>query len=217
MTWQDWVRQNLPQGTMETSGYRTPQQEAALGGPASSYHTRGTAQTPGAIDVGGPAAALRQLFDEIKVAFAGRINELYLNIPGGHSADIRNNQAISYNPEAGRPQHLHIALGATVGPPTLPPVPGTPTGPAGAGGPPQAPWEAAVGNWLRGIRIPTAPGVSADTGTSMRAPGAASECERSFSFPLGGTHCWSDVWFYGAAVGAVLGGVLLLFSGAKGR
>src|SRR6266404_6033473 len=96
-TWQDWIAANLPPGTKETSGYRTPQQEAALGGPASSYHSRGTPLAPGAIDVGGPADQLRKLFDEIKIAFAGRINELYLNIPGGQSQDIRNNQAISYN------------------------------------------------------------------------------------------------------------------------
>src|SRR6266566_3768635 len=110
-TWQDWLSVNLPPGTRETSGYRTPQQEAALGGPASSYHSRGTPSSPGAIDVGGSADQLKALFDQIKVMFAGRIRELYLNLPGGQSEDIRNNMTIGRNPEAGRPQHLHIALG----------------------------------------------------------------------------------------------------------
>ena len=41
-TWQEWLGQHLPPGTRETSGFRSPEQERALDGPASSYHSRGT-------------------------------------------------------------------------------------------------------------------------------------------------------------------------------
>ena len=121
-TWQDTVQALADElGLTVTSGYRDPAHNRAIGGAPNSYHTRGTPEAPGAVDVAGPAEKLKQLFEEVRAAFAGRINELYLNLPGGTSEDIRHNQPISGNPEAGRPQHLHIAIsGAAGGVPSVP-------------------------------------------------------------------------------------------------
>lgn len=187
MTWQEWVAANLPAGTVETSGYRTPQQEAALGGPSTSYHTRGTPEAPGAIDVGGPAAKLKALFDEIKQAFAGRINELYLNLPAGGSQDIRHNQPISYNPEAGRPQHLHIAIGGPGGPVQTSQTPA----PAMAS---QTSSAAMTGECVRSWHLPQV--VPWTTPTE---------------------HCWSDTIIYGAAVVLILGGAGMVFWTARAK
>ena len=131
-TWQDQVQALADQlGLSVSSGFRDPAHNKAIGGASNSYHTRGTPQAPGAIDVGGPADKLKELFEEIKAAFTGRINELYLNLPGGGSEDIRHNQPINSNPEAGRPQHLHIALSGPAGG-----VPGVPFRPPGTSRPP---------------------------------------------------------------------------------
>jgi hypothetical protein len=196
LTWQQWVAQNLPPGTKETSGYRTPGQEAALGGPANSYHTRGTPSAPGAIDVGGPAGQLTALFEQIKQTFAGRINELFLNLPGGTSQDIRNNAAISTNPEAGRPQHLHIALS----------TPASAIPEANRGGKAAL----AAGGCAKGLTFPTAKGLAKGVGNSAR--GAAgfgpTEAEEGDSVTL----CWSDVWIYGAGLGLVLIGARMLLT-----
>lgn len=199
MTWQEWVQQNLPPGTKETSGYRTPQQEAALGGPASSYHTRGTPSAPGAIDVGGPAAALKQLFDEIKAAFAGRINELYLNIPGGQSEDIKANRPLGHNPEAGRAQHLHIALQPTVAPA------GGFQGAATTGGPGTAGGQSAGGTeCARAFCPPTAASIAYNALPAwLRGEAPEQHCV-----------CWSDVWVYGAGLFLVVSGSWLVFRGA---
>lgn len=197
MTWEDWLSQNLPAGTRETSGYRSPQQEAALGGPATSYHSTGSPSAPGAIDVGGPAAQLKALFDTIRQQFAGRINELYLNIPGGQSQDIKNNQPIGVNPEAGRAQHLHIAIGGQGGP-----------------GPAQTPFEAAMDRFLKGIPTPAPPGVIPAPGSAIGgAPAAQStgaECDRKVCVPFGSCTCWSDVWVYGAGLLLIIVGLLMI-------
>jgi hypothetical protein len=204
MTWQEWIDSEATRlGLTRTSGYRTPGQEAGLGGPASSYHTRGTPAAPGAIDVGGPAAQLKQLFDEIRTAFAGRINELYLNLPGGVSEDIRHNQPLSSNPEAGRPQHLHIALGA--GAPPAAAIPEANRGQRAV---------ADTGGCTRGLTFPTAKGLSKGLGNSARqaagfGPTAPEEGDTV-------TLCWSDVWIYGAGVGLVLAGAWMLFSAREG-
>ena len=116
-SWQAWLQQQAAAlGLTVTSGYRSPAANAAAGGSPTSYHMTGTPGSPGAVDIGGSASALTALFNEVRQQMAGRINELYLNLPGGGSQDIRNNQTISSNPEAGNPQHLHVALGGTVGP-----------------------------------------------------------------------------------------------------
>ena len=84
--WQDWVEQHLPPGTRETSGYRTPQQEAALGGPTSSYHSRGTPTEPGAIDVGGPCkTGSRERYSPVRVArrSSGRTGDEVAGWAGG--------------------------------------------------------------------------------------------------------------------------------------
>lgn len=182
MDWQSWLLGNLPPGTQETSGYRSPQHNAAVGGSPNSYHTRGSVNAPGAIDIGGSAAALTALFETIKQQFAGRINELYLNLPGGTSQDIRNNQAISSNPEAGNPQHLHVALNG-----------GGPSGTA-----------------------PPAAGIDPANRGEKAVETAGGDCARSVCAPKvlgGGCLCWSDVWFYSAAVGLVVGGGLMLVTG----
>lgn len=201
MTWQEWVAQNLPPGTQETSGYRSPQHNAAVGGAAGSYHTRGTPTAPGAIDIGGPAAALKQMFDTIQQAFAGRIHELYLNLPGGTSEDIRNNQRIGTNPEAGNPQHLHIALSPTAGPT---PAAGIPEANRGTKA------VADTGGCARGLTFPTAKGLSKGIGNSARAAAGfgPTDAEEGESVTL----CWSDVWIYGAGLGLVLIGARMLFA-----
>ncbi len=211
MTWQEWVAANLPAGTRETSGYRTPQQEAALGGPASSYHSQGTPDAPGAIDVGGPAAQLTALFEEIKQQFAGRVNELYLNLPGGGSQDIRNNQAIGTNPEAGRAQHLHIALrgiGANAIDPQTGHVIDPTTGvPFTAG----APHYAANGAGEGGAGVCPAAFTWIDP-----AAWAGAALGRSPDQSQMHDLCWSDVWVYGAGLVLVIGGAWMLMGGRKG-
>lgn len=192
-TWQAWLQQQAAAlGLTVTSGYRTPAANAAAGGSPTSYHMTGTPGAPGAVDIGGSAGQITKLFNEINAAFKGRINELYLNLPGGGSRDIRNNQAISSNPEAGNPQHLHVALGGSVGPSA--PALGIPLYNQGAAA-------------LRA------------TGGASTASGG-SECAHQWCMPtlLGGAcHCWSDVWVYGAGIAVVLVGVFLMFSGAKGN
>ncbi len=193
MDWQTWLQGNLPPGTRETSGYRTPQQEAALGGPATSYHSRGTPGAPGAIDVGGPADQLKALFEKIKVQFKGRINELYLNLPGGGSLDVKNNQYLGTNPEAGRPQHLHVALQPTTGPQ---PASGIPAENRGD----RALAAAPAGVCARSFEIPTAKS-AVDRLKGQNTPGLIV--------------CWSDVWIYGAALGLIVGGSWLVMRGKE--
>lgn len=201
MTWQEWLQGSLPPGTQETSGYRSPQHNAAVGGAPGSYHTRGTPDAPGAIDIGGSAAQLKQLFDTIQQAFKGRINELYLNLPGGTSEDIRNNQRIGTNPEAGRPQHLHVALSPTVGPAPAAAIPEANRG---------AKAQADTGGCAKGLTFPTAKGLSKGIGNSARSAAGfgPTDAEEGDSITI----CWSDVWIYGAGLGLVLVGARLLMA-----
>jgi hypothetical protein len=191
-TWQSWLeRRAASLGLKETSGYRSPQQEAALGGPASSYHTRGSPDAPGALDFGGPADKLRQLFDEIKQAFAGRINELYLNVPGGESVAIKNDRYLGRNPEAGRPLHLHAALGGSDVPAGLPqPASGIPAANRGEKAAEAAPEGVEC---VRSFCFPTAASL---LGVSEKT-----------------CYCWSDVWVYGTALLLILGGAVLVTRG----
>ncbi len=198
-TWQAWLQNNLPFGTRQTSGYRSPSSNAAAGGSPTSYHMTGTPSQPGAIDIGGPAAQLTALFNQIKQQFAGRIEELYLNIPGGQSQDIRNNQTINSNPEAGNPQHLHVAIGGTVGPGPYPIDPRTgrvidPT--VGVPFTPGAPHYAASG-----------------PGEEAQAEGSGNCKSLPFALPGAQTICWSDVWMYGAGLALVLVGGLMVSRG----
>lgn len=201
-TWEAWVQQQAAAlGLTVTSGYRTPQREAALGGPASSYHSTGSPLAPGAVDVGGPAAKLKALFDEVRAAFQGRINELYLNLPGGGSQDIKNNQAISTNPEAGRAQHLHISLGepgSPVGSLQTPPGYNYPTDPRS------------------GHVIDPSTGVPFSAGAPHYAASGAGEggedCRSAHVFGFVGP-CWSDVWMYGAALMLIVGGFAMVRQG----
>lgn len=199
MTWQQWVQQQAASlGLTVTSGYRTPQREAALGGPATSYHSTGTPSAPGAIDVGGSASGLTTLFGQVQAQFRGRINELYLNLPGGGSQDIKNNQPINTNPEAGRAQHLHIALSGVSSSVQIDPATGHVIDPTTG-----VPFTAGAQHY-------------AASGASESDTGGA--CVRSLCAPsvLGGSCvCWSDIWVYGAALLLILGGGLLVTQGGK--
>jgi hypothetical protein len=185
MTWQEWVdSRTRALGGTETSRYRTPAQERALGGPSSSYHTRGDQQNPGAIDIGGTAEQLSKLFDDIKQAFKGRIEELYLNIPGGRSVAIKDNRYLGSNPEAGRAQHLHVAIGAGSVTPGLPqPAEGIPAANSGDKALDAAPADVCV----RSLCTPDLLG--------------------------GKCICWSDVWVYSASVVLIGTGLLLVTRG----
>jgi hypothetical protein len=194
MTWQEWLDTRVRAlGLTETSGYRTPAQERALGGPASSYHSRGTRKAPGAIDVGGPADKLRQLFDDIKQAFAGRINELYLNVPGGDSVSIKDNRYLRINPEEGRARHLHVALG-TGEPPVRVEQPSSriPAGERGEKALEAAPADVCV----RNVCLPV-------WGADIRR-GLGLEPEKPICW------CWSDIWVYGSAVTVIIAGMWMV-------
>ena len=187
MAWQDDVRAKAAElGVDVSSGYRTPDHNRRVGGAEGSYHTRGSQSYPGAIDVAGPADKLAELFRYLRQAFVGRINELYLNIPGGQSVAIKGNRYLGTNPEAGRPQHLHIAIGGD-GPPAsrIPPENRTAKGWEASGEPPPA------GYCERQFCHPTA--------KSLAGLGE----ERCV--------CWSDVWAYGAALLLILGGGAMVF------
>lgn len=209
-TWQYWVQQQAAAlGLPQTSGYRSPESNAAAGGSPTSYHMVGTPSQPGAIDIGGPAAQLRLLFDQIRQQFQGRINELYLNVPGGQSQDIRNNQSISSNPEAGNPQHLHIALGTTTGPNGgPPPAAGIPLANRGQMALAAAPVGGSEECW-RQVCPPDIRGWIWDA--MPHSPGAVRPVQTNCL-------CWSDVWMYGAALGLIVGGSWMVFlgSGRKG-
>lgn len=193
-SWQQWLQmQAAAMGLTVTSGYRSPGAEASINPSVpygNSYHSQGTPAAPGAVDVGGSASKLTDLFAKVRQQFAGRINELYLNLPSGGSQDIRNNQDISSNPEAGNPQHLHVALSGFL-PPYTPAL--------------------SIPLYNQGARA------LADTGGRSTAS-AGSECSSEWCMPslLGGKcHCWSDVWIYGSGVAMILVGLFLMASGAK--
>jgi hypothetical protein len=188
--WQDVVREEAGKlGLPVTSGYRTPGEQAALHGSPTSYHTRGTRAYPGAIDIGGSADALTELFRRIRQAFQGRIEELYLNIPGGQSVAIKDNRYLGSNPEAGRPQHLHIAVGDTASPASR--IPEANRGEAALRA---APAEVCV----RQLCPPDFKGMI------QGALGKQVE-------PQTNCLCWSDVWVYGAALSLIVGGSWMLF------
>lgn len=189
-TWEAWVQQQAAAlGLTVTSGYRDPSHNAAVGGSPTSLHQTGSPTVPGAIDVGGPAAKLQALFDEIKQAFQGRINELYLNLPGGQSQDIKNNQSISSNPEAGNPQHLHISLGS----------PGSLVGTSLTPAPAQS--QTSSSNSAAGFE------------ECQRS--FCLNCWVPLATPR--YHCWSDVWMYGAALALIVGGSWMVFRGGGGK
>lgn len=195
-TWQQWLDAEIRRLRLtRTSGYRSPGEEAALGGPAASYHTHGTPANPGAIDVGGPADALRTLFEEIKGRFHGRINELYLNVPGGQSVAIKNDRYLGTNPENGRPQHLHVALGDG----------STTRAPA---------YDIPLEN--RGDKALAVTGGDACS-RSWCPPDFKGMIQSAIGgdvTPQDNCVCWSDTWMYGAALFLFVGGSWLVFKGA---
>ena len=195
-SWQDWLAQELGRlGLKESSGYRDPAHNRAVGGAPGSYHTRGDAAHPGAIDVVGSEEGLRKLFADIKAMFTGRINELYLNVPGGVSSAIKNDRYLGTNPEAGRPQHLHVALGDATAPPPASGIPAENRGDKALAAAPADVCARSI-DW---------------TGPSGWVAAALGK-----DIPADARHslCWSDIWFYGAAVGLVIGGSWLVFKGA---
>lgn len=197
--WQLWVEQEARKlGLKETSGYRSPAAERALGGPSSSYHSRGSVERPGAIDFGGPADKLAALFQAIKQQFAGSINELFLHVPGGQSSAIKHDRYLGRDPEAGRPQHLHVAIGE------------------GATAPPPAAGIPSTNRGEKALAAAPAEGVCARS-ISWTTPAAWVAAALGKDQPEGSVHqlCWSDVWFYGAGVGLIVVGVALMRSGAK--
>lgn len=107
--WQDFVRKRVKHYRLTiTSGYRTKEHNAAIGGAKNSYHLKGTELYPGAFDVAGPQHELALLFLELFREYPTRINELYLNVPDWIA--IKGSEILTLNPERDRPQHLHIAL-----------------------------------------------------------------------------------------------------------
>lgn len=195
MDWQEWVRVRAPSlGLDVTSGKRTAEQQTRLGGSSASFHLRGTQEAPGAIDVGGPADRLKKLFDEIRAAFAGRINELYLNVPGGTSIGIKDDRYTRTNPEAGRPRHLHIALGGGANLPS--PASRIPAENRGERGLDAAPADVCA----RSVCPPHIKG--------MVAAALGKEEE-----PQTNCWCWSDIWVYGIALAAIGGGAVLMTRG----
>jgi len=137
---------------------------------------------------------LRKLFDEIRSAFAGRINELYLNVPGGSSLAIKNDRYLGHNPEAGRPRHLHIALGGGADLPA--PASRIPAANRGDKAMDAAPADVCV----RSVCPPHLKGmVAAALG---KEPEEQTNC-----------WCWSDIWVYGIALALLSGGALLMTRG----
>lgn len=211
MSWQETVQEFAEGiGARKTSGFRTPAQQRALGSSSTSYHLRGTPEAPGALDLGGTADQLKQLFDKIKEAFKGRINELYLNLPGGESEAIRHNRPLGSNPEAGRAQHLHVAIGDTrqtyTGQPKM-----------------------YTGQALNEKLVPAYGIDPANRGS--KALEATGECGSRLCPPdfkgyitqaFGGTPepqenciCWSDVWVYGVGIVMLLAGSWMLYRGKE--
>lgn len=80
---------NAVGGLSFSSGYRTPEHNAAVGGVANSWHTRGSASRPGAVDLVGSGAAM-----QAGLAWARA------NIPGLAEAMIH---------DVGSGLHLHLA------------------------------------------------------------------------------------------------------------
>lgn len=110
--WQDWVRREAKRrGLRVISGLRSLERQKRLKGSLTSYHLQGTKEHPGAMDVGGSAEGLASFFGAIRYGFSGRLRELFLHIPGGGSRAIKNNKVLEHDPETGRAQHLHIAIG----------------------------------------------------------------------------------------------------------
>jgi hypothetical protein len=111
--WQTRVKALVKEvgGLVVTSGYRSPEHNAEIGGAPGSYHTKGSKAFPGALDVGGGRAQLIDLCHRVEAEFEGRINELYLNVYGPpHWYAVKNDKHLNRNPERGKGQHLHIAL-----------------------------------------------------------------------------------------------------------
>ena len=188
--WQDVVREEAARlGLPVTSGYRSVQRQRELHSSETSYHTRGTQAYPGALDIGGTADKLAELFRSIRQKFQGRINELYLNIPGGDSVAIKGNQYLRTNPEEGRPQHLHIAIGGDGMPASR--IPAENRGEKALAA---APADVCV----RQLCPPDIKGmIQGALGKEVK--------------PQTNCLCWSDVWMYGAAVGLILGGSWMVF------
>ena len=187
MSWQSWVEQEAENlGLRKSSGYRSPGAEARLGGPASSYHTRGSVAAPGALDIVGSSSGLTTLFNEIRQRFGQNINELFLNVPNAWQA-IKGGASLSRNPEAGRPQHLHVAL----------------------------PGEAFRGLADRFLNSPLAGG-GVESARAAAGPVAGCDRHLCAPAILGGSCvCWSDIWMYGIAVLLILWGGFMISGGAK--
>lgn len=211
-TWQDWVRRRAGElGLVVTSGYRSPAHNADIHGSPSSYHTTGSAALPGAIDVGGAADKLKQFWNEAYNTFAGRIQELFLNVPAsGEWLAVKNNSPLARNPEAGRGQHVHIS----VGPPVLPP--------GGRGAAHRLVTDVAnAGNTLGEAGEAAARRAGIDAGKLGAQAGG--KCPRRACLPAvphlidadSVCLCWSDVFFYAAAIALVGWGSIALLTGAK--
>lgn len=75
-------------GLHMTSGYRSPQHNAAVGGAPHSWHTRGTPGNPGAVDLVGPMKAMRAALAWVKANISGLAEAMIDNVGNGWNLHI---------------------------------------------------------------------------------------------------------------------------------